>query len=56
MTDLCETYDVLLCSHEIHSDFVLDPENRHITTATISEAAARRTITLMAPALKRRSG
>ncbi|MDZ7666324.1 MAG: PatB family C-S lyase [Desulfotignum sp.] len=49
LDDLCETYDVLLCSDEIHSDFVLDPENRHIPTATISETAARRTITLMAP-------
>jgi cystathionine beta-lyase len=38
-----------LCSDEIHSDFVLDPENRHIPTATVSAAAARRTITLMAP-------
>jgi len=49
LADLCETYDVLLCSDEIHSDFVLDPENRHIPTATVSETAARRTITLMAP-------
>lgn len=49
LADLCETYDVLLCSDEIHSDFVLDPENRHIPTATVSETAARQTITLMAP-------
>jgi cystathionine beta-lyase len=49
LTTLCETYDILLCSDEIHSDFVLDPENRHIPTASLSEAAAQRTITLMAP-------
>jgi cysteine-S-conjugate beta-lyase len=49
LVHLCETYDVILCSDEIHCDFVLDPQNRHIPTATISRAAARRTITLMAP-------
>ena len=49
LTQLCETYDVILCSDEIHCDFVLDSRNRHIPTATISRTAARRTITLMAP-------
>lgn len=49
LADLCETYDVILCSDEIHSDFVLDPYNRHIPSATVSKTAARRTITLMAP-------
>ncbi|MFU8769066.1 MAG: MalY/PatB family protein [Desulfotignum sp.] len=49
LVHLCETYDVILCSDEIHCDFVLDPENRHIPAATISRTAARRTITLMAP-------
>lgn len=49
LVNLCNRYDVNLCSDEIHSDFVLDDHNRHIPTATISDAAADRTITLMAP-------
>ncbi|MFN2357915.1 MAG: MalY/PatB family protein [Desulfotignum sp.] len=49
LTELCSAYDVILCSDEIHSDFVLDPQNRHIPSATVSPAAADRTVTLMAP-------
>ena len=49
LADLCEEYDVILCSDEIHSDFVLDQSNRHIPSATVSLHAAARTITLMAP-------
>lgn len=46
---LCDRYGVSICSDEIHSDFVLDEANRHIPTATISSAAAKMTVTLMAP-------
>ncbi len=49
LVSLCEEYNVILCSDEIHADFVLDPENSHIPTASISSGAADRTITLMAP-------
>ncbi len=49
LADLCDKYDVILCSDEIHSDFVLDQHNRHIPSATVSRHAAARTITLMAP-------
>jgi cysteine-S-conjugate beta-lyase len=49
LAELCEAYDVVLCSDEIHSDFVLDPQNQHIPAATVSPSAADRTVTLMAP-------
>jgi len=46
---LCAAHDVVICSDEIHSDFVLDDDKCHIPTASVSEAAARQTVTLMAP-------
>lgn len=49
LVTLCQDYDVILCSDEIHSDFVLDDFNRHIPTASLSEQASQMTITLMAP-------
>jgi cysteine-S-conjugate beta-lyase len=49
LADLCKAYDVILCSDEIHSDFVLDPQNQHIPAATVFPSAADRTVTLMAP-------
>lgn len=45
---LCERHDLVLCSDEIHCGLVLDPERRHLPIATLDEAIARRTITLMA--------
>ena len=49
LVELCAKYDVIICSDEIHSDFVLDQDKYHIPTASISETAANQTITLMAP-------
>ncbi len=46
---LCNEHDVVICSDEIHSDFVLDKNKRHIPTASVSQKAARMTLTLMAP-------
>ncbi|MDX1775377.1 MAG: PatB family C-S lyase [Desulfobulbales bacterium] len=46
---LCNRHDIIICSDEIHCDLILDPEKKHIPTATISAEAAARTITLMAP-------
>lgn len=46
---LAEKHDLVVCSDEIHCDLVLDPERRHRPFATMSESAARRSITLMAP-------
>jgi len=48
IVDNCEQNDLIICSDEIHCDLVLDGRP-HIPTASISEAAALRTVTLMAP-------
>ena len=48
IVDISVQNDLIICSDEIHCDLVLDGRP-HIPTASISEAAAERTITLMAP-------
>ena len=49
LSELCSKYKVIICSDEIHSDFVLDIDKKHIPTACISEEAAQNTLTFMAP-------
>lgn len=44
----CERHNLLLVSDDIHCDLILD-DLPHIPVATLSPAAAARTITLMAP-------
>jgi cystathionine beta-lyase len=46
---LAERRGLVVCSDEIHCGLVLDEGMRHRPYATLSEAAARRSITLMAP-------
>lgn len=46
--DLCEKYNVLIVSDEIHSDLVYKGK-RHIPIASLSKDFANRTITCMAP-------
>jgi cystathionine beta-lyase len=46
---LCEKYDLILCSDEIHCGLILDEDKRHIPIAALDSQVARRTITLMAP-------
>lgn len=46
---LAERRGLVVCSDEIHCGLVLDEGRRHRPFATLSEAAARRSITLMAP-------
>jgi cystathionine beta-lyase len=41
--------DLIVCSDEIHCGLVLDTDKQHIPFASLSEDAARRSITLMAP-------
>lgn len=48
LADVCERRDLVVCSDEIHCGLVLDPARRHVPFASLSEDAARRTITLMA--------
>ncbi len=45
--DLCEKYDVLILSDEIHADLTFAPY-KHTPIASISETAANRTLTFMA--------
>lgn len=46
---LAERRGLVVCSDEIHCGLVLDDARRHRPFATLSRAAARRSITLMAP-------
>lgn len=48
LAELAERHDLVVCSDEIHCGLLLDPERRHRPFAALP-AAARRTITLMAP-------
>ncbi|WP_210396681.1 MalY/PatB family protein [Motiliproteus sediminis] len=47
--DICARHDLTLCSDEIHCDLILEPGAHHIPAASLSDDAAARTITLMAP-------
>ena len=44
-----EENDLVVCSDEIHCGLILDADKRHIPFASLSPAAAKRSITLMAP-------
>lgn len=46
--EICQKYDLLICSDEIHCDLILDKTKKHIPMATLNEDAADRTVTLMA--------
>jgi len=46
---LCARHNLILCSDEIHADFVYSG-HRHIPIASLSSEVAARTITLMSPA------
>ncbi len=47
--DFAERRDLVVCSDEIHSELLLEPGRPHVPLATLSDAAAARTITLVAP-------
>ena len=44
-----EENELIVCSDEIHCGLILDAEKRHIPFASLSPAAAKRSMTLMAP-------
>lgn len=48
LADLCFSRGIMVCSDEIHGDLILAP-HRHIPFGSLSEAAAQRSVTLMAP-------
>ena len=49
LADFAARHNLLICADEIHCGLVLDAERAHRPIAALDEAAARRTITLMAP-------
>lgn len=44
-----QRHDLVICSDEIHCDLLLEPGAKHIPIASLSDDAAQRSITLMAP-------
>ncbi len=48
LVEVCERKDILIISDEIHFDLILG-KTKHICTATISDEAMQRTVTLVAP-------
>ena len=48
VADICERKGVMVIADEIHADLTL-PGHRHVSYSTVSEAAARNSITFMAP-------
>ncbi len=48
IAELCNRYDVVLCSDEIHCD-LLFPDYKHTPIAALGEDISKRTITFMAP-------
>lgn len=48
LAEICLRHNLIICSDEIHCDFVFPPY-RHIPIATLAPEVADRTVTLMAP-------
>jgi cystathionine beta-lyase len=44
-----EHHDLVVCSDEIHSELLLEPDRPHVPLAALSPGMAARTITLLAP-------
>lgn len=44
-----EKHDWLICSDDIHCGLVIDPKHPYVPIASLDEAVAQRTVTLMAP-------
>lgn len=48
LADICLKRNLIICSDEIHSDFIYD-DHKHVPIAALSPEIADRTITLMSP-------
>ncbi|MBN2584324.1 MAG: aminotransferase class I/II-fold pyridoxal phosphate-dependent enzyme, partial [Planctomycetes bacterium] len=46
LMDVCRRHNLVVCSDEVHAELTLDADLRHVPTATLSDDAAVRTITL----------
>ncbi len=49
LSEICAKRGVVVCSDEIHCDFILEENRAHVPTASVSDIASDNTITLMAP-------
>ena len=49
LASICEQYDLLVCSDEIHCDMILEPGIEHVPLASLNPQITARCITLMAP-------
>ena len=49
LAGLCVEHDLLICSDEIHCELLLDRDKPHIPFATLNDAVAERSITLVSP-------
>lgn len=48
LADICNKHAIVICSDEIHCDLILDENTPHIPIASLDEATAQNSITLMA--------
>lgn len=46
---ICDRYNLIICSDEIHCGLVLDPDRAHVPIATLDPSIANRTVTFMSP-------
>ena len=49
LAEICQKYDIVICSDEIHCDLILDHNKKHIPIASLSQEAENRSVTLLAP-------
>ena len=49
LSAFCLKHNLTICSDEIHADLLLTPDAKHIPIASLNDAIAQKSITLMAP-------
>ncbi|TAG55732.1 MAG: aminotransferase class I/II-fold pyridoxal phosphate-dependent enzyme, partial [Runella slithyformis] len=49
LADICNAHGIVICSDEIHCDLLIDPTATHISIATLNEATAQNSVTLLSP-------
>ena len=49
LAEICDKYNLIISSDEIHCGLVLDPDKVHVPIATLDPAIANRTVTFMSP-------
>ena len=49
LSEFCLKHNLTICSDEIHADLLISPNAKHIPIASLNEAIAQKSITLMAP-------